>query len=293
VAQESRERESRERESRERESRERESRERENRETAGLLWVDRTASILNSLGDAPRGAGITELSRVHGIPKSTLHRMLTALRGHDFVLQDAETRRYRLGPALARLGHRFLEQFPIRQAARPHLRGLADRIGLACYLSVLQNREAVCVETAEGQYGSLSLFVRVGRSMPPHTSAAAKVLLAYQPEQQAREILRRVGPLHRFTPFSKTSPEDVLGELREVRALGHARCTEELQVGVVALSVPVFGAGGHVEASLTAVGPAGVMTPDFERDVLAGLNAAARAISEDLGHRRRAASAEV
>lgn len=256
----------------------------ESRESAGLLWVDRTVSILNSLADAPRGAGITELSRAHGVPKSTLHRMLTALRSYDFVLQDAETRRYRLGPALARLGNRFLEQFPIRQAARPHLRALAERTGVACYLSVLQDRDAVCVETAEGNYGSLSLFVRVGRSMPFHTSAAGKALLAFQPEQRARQILQRLGPLPRFTPFSKTSVEDVLGDLREVRALGHARSTEELQVGVVALSVPVFAAGGHVAASLTAVGPAAVFTAAAEAAILGGLHAAARAISEDLGH---------
>lgn len=255
-------------------------------EAASLLWVDRTVRILGSLADAPRGAGITELSQAHGIPKSTLHRMLTALRGHDFVLRDAETRRYRLGPALARLGYRFLDQFPIRQAARPHLRALAERTGLACYLSLLQDREAVCVETEEGQYGSLSLFVRVGRAMPFHTAAAGKALLAFQPEARAREVLARLGPLERYTPLSKIGLDEVLHDLAEVRALGYARSVEELQTGVVAFSVPVFGAGEHVEASLTAVGPAAAFTLEAEPLILTALQATSRAISRDMGHRR-------
>jgi IclR family acetate operon transcriptional repressor len=92
-----------------------------------LIWVDRTVTVLTTLARSPQGAGISELSRLHGVPKSTLHRMLNALKTHGFVAQDPSTRRYLLGPELIHLGQRTAR----RRSSKRDLASAASREQMA------------------------------------------------------------------------------------------------------------------------------------------------------------------
>lgn len=69
--------------------------------------VDRIVTILTFLSGAGKGLGITELYDSCDLPKSTLHRALNSLMEYGFVLQDVQTKRYRLGPAVYALGQAF------------------------------------------------------------------------------------------------------------------------------------------------------------------------------------------
>jgi DNA-binding IclR family transcriptional regulator len=48
--------------------------------------------------------GIADLARGTGLLPSDVHRILASLRAHHYIWQDPETKKYRLGVALMRLG---------------------------------------------------------------------------------------------------------------------------------------------------------------------------------------------
>ena len=71
--------------------------------------VERAAIILKELGSEGGRLGVTELSDRLGLAKATIYGLLRALEAHQMVEQDAETGKYRLGPALLQLGNEVTE----------------------------------------------------------------------------------------------------------------------------------------------------------------------------------------
>ena len=68
--------------------------------------VTKAIEIINYLAQdtGNRGIGVSELSRVLGMGKSTVHRLLDTLSFYGYVEQDGETNQYRLGWELYKIG---------------------------------------------------------------------------------------------------------------------------------------------------------------------------------------------
>jgi len=218
-----------------------------------LIWVDRTVEVLTSLAEAPHGSGITELSRRHHIPKSTLHRMLNSLRRHEFIVQDNLTRRYRLGPALIRLGQPFSAGEALRRSSSPYLRRLSTETGCTAFLTVWSEGDPVCTALAEGRAGGSS--VAAGSRLPLHAAAAARALLAFMPEAAARDLILSSAPFPPLTDTTPTAPEDVLHQVQETRRRGYAISRDESRPGQSSVAAPVFGGSGRAIAALAVQGP--------------------------------------
>jgi DNA-binding IclR family transcriptional regulator len=92
---------------------------------------------------------------------STLHRIITVLKRHGIVTQDPQSKKYRLGYAAIDLGRRAASSLPIRQAADPVMRRLAEETGETIVLTVVNDARdrAVCIESVECR---LDVRVRVG-----------------------------------------------------------------------------------------------------------------------------------
>jgi DNA-binding IclR family transcriptional regulator len=246
-----------------------------------LIWVDRTVEVLTSLSESPHGAGITELSRRHRIPKSTLHRMLNSLRRHDFIVQDSLTRRYRLGPALIRLGQPYSVGEALRRASVPYLRRLAAETGCNAFLAVWSGGEPVVVATAEGRMAGPDLAIQPATRLPLHASAASRALLAFMPEAAARSLVLSSAPFEPLTDRTPTAPEDILNIVQETRRRGYAVSREEGRSGVSSVAAPVFGGSGRAIAALTAQGPSELFQEGgLERVIRAVTSAALRLAAE-------------
>src|SRR6266566_5257425 len=96
---------------------------------AMIQSVERAAQILKALGAESPRLGITELSERLGLAKATVHGLLRTLESQELVEQDAETGKYRLGPALLQLGNAFLDNHELRARSLMWAESLATRSG--------------------------------------------------------------------------------------------------------------------------------------------------------------------
>jgi DNA-binding IclR family transcriptional regulator len=244
-----------------------------------LIWVDRTVEVLSSLAEAPHGSGITELSRRHNIPKSTLHRMLNSLRRHEFIVQDNLTRRYRLGPALIRLGQPFSAGEALRRSSVPYLRRLATETSCTAFLTVWSEGDPVCVALADGRAGATG--IASGTHLPLHATAAARALLAFMPEAAARDLILESAPFPPLTDTTPTAPEDVVHSVQETRRRGYAVSRDEARTGQSSVAAPVFGGSGRAIAALAVQGPSELFQEGgLERIIRAVTSASLRLAAE-------------
>lgn len=77
----------------------------------------------------PGGISLTSLAISLEMSKSTVLRLIAPLRDAGMVHQDRDSGRYRLGPAVARLGAAFVDRVDLGVLAADLLRDLARRAG--------------------------------------------------------------------------------------------------------------------------------------------------------------------
>src|SRR4051794_23454839 len=69
----------------------------------GVQVIARAAQILRALDGEPDGLSLSALSERLGLPRSTVHRVVSALSAEGLVAAASPNGRVRLGPELARL----------------------------------------------------------------------------------------------------------------------------------------------------------------------------------------------
>lgn len=238
--------------------------------------LDRYFCLLEAIAAAPSGSSLTELAARTGVPVTTVHRGLRNLLAAGLVAPARPgAKEYVLGGRVLRLAHAGSDLGWIRIQAQPLLDRVANRVNETCFIAKLVGTQVISIARAVPSHG-ISGYVVPGHAMPPHASASAKAILAYQPEAFVDRVLQ--GPLKRLSPRTRTDPATVKRELEEVRRSGLACCTEEIETGLVAYAVPVHLAGAGV---LYSVGTSGLMDR-FGRRQLEPVLAALREAAEDL-----------
>ncbi len=198
---------------------------------------------------------LTELSQVTNFPLSTVHRITGALKEYGLLARDPQSKEYRLGFSAIDLGYRALASLDIPLIARPIMRRLAQQTRETILLTIPNNTRdhSVCIERIDGQY-DLRIHLKVGRQVPLHAGASAKVLLAYFPPDEVDELLRRVG-LPKVACNTITDPKVLREHLTTIRHQGYAFSQNETNEGAWGLAVPILDQQENVVAGLGISAP--------------------------------------
>jgi DNA-binding IclR family transcriptional regulator len=114
-------------------------------------------------------------------PKSSVHRMLATLVNTGFILQDEDTRKYRLTLKLWRLGVPALEQHDLSQVARPYLRSLMRSTDETVHLAVSTNDGNVVYVAKFESQRSIRVQTQLGGVVPSYCTATGRSILANDP----------------------------------------------------------------------------------------------------------------
>ncbi|HLH60779.1 MAG TPA: IclR family transcriptional regulator [Ktedonobacteraceae bacterium] len=240
--------------------------------------VHRIASVLRAFGSQGL-LGITDLAGATGLPKSTTHRLVTALVNEGLLVQDEDSHKYALSLRVTALGASILSSHTVRRSARPILMELRDATHESVHLAVLEGMEAVIIDTEDSYFVVRAVNVP-GQHLPAHAVSTGKVLLAYQWEVRLREILNHT-PLAKYTDRTITDPRLLLEELRSVRSLGYSISCGELEEGIDAVAAPIFDHLGSVVAAVSIGGPSERCRPK-QSEHIAAVTRAGHQISQAL-----------
>jgi DNA-binding IclR family transcriptional regulator len=252
--------------------------------------VDRVLTLLLTLGNQDGPASVSQLADELGDPPSTVHRLLAVLAEQKLVVQDAETRKYRLGPGVLRLSEAYVRSNGLITVAQRHLNELRARTQESVFLTEFINGDAVCVATAQSPR-PLSYFIRIGQRMPYHAAASGRAILAFRSPTEV-ELLLRAERIDRFTDLTPQTLQDALLEVAKTQRQGFAVCDEEMEPGVTAIAAPVLDASETSTASLAVVAPASRLAGERRAMIADLVVEAALRISHELGSKREFLSAQ-
>jgi DNA-binding IclR family transcriptional regulator len=212
--------------------------------------IERAFSVLGTLAEGP--LGVTDLASRARLPKSTVARLLATLGREGAVEQLPGSTRYRLGPRIVTLASGLTDARGLVAIARPTLGTLADDLGEAAGLSVLDGWTAHYVDQVDSP-NPVQVRDWTGTRIPLHAVSSGQVFLAHMaPPVLARYLAE---PLEAFTPRTLTTGPALLERLRDVRRDGHAWVREEYALGITSVAAPIAGADGEVVAAVHVHGP--------------------------------------
>jgi len=204
------------------------------RESApSVLW--KAFDVLGSFSQSRRALTLSEISRGSGLPKSTVHRILTMLLEVKAVERVGP--RYRMGLTIFAMGTCSAEM-ALRDVALPYLERLRRTTGQTVHLAVLDSSDVVYIEKLVSASSPPTPAI-VGGRLPAHATGIGKALLAFSPDG-ARPPGKLDGMLPARTTATVTRPAALRQCLREIRASGVATDRGEAVSGLACVAAPII-----------------------------------------------------
>lgn len=227
-----------------------------------LKSVERAMSILRAFSNLGPDLSLSDLARRVGLAKSVVHRSLASLVDTGFLVQDATTHRYLIGPESLALGLAALSMVDLPRLAQPYMEDMKSQTRETSTLSLLVGNQRVYASQLESPQ-DVRMTVEVGtKRWPLYAGSSGRAILAGFTQEQLDEYLAsaQLSPLTQNTIASKSA---LLASLAIVRDLGYAVSAGERDPWAASVAAPVFGRRGEVLGSISVCGPIFRFTPDL------------------------------
>lgn len=249
-----------------------------------IAAVLKALKILRLFDYESRHMTLTEISAKSDIGKSGVLRILASLEQGQFVKYDEQTKKYKLGVAIYKLGQTAFDFLDVRDVARPILKAFAAETKLHVHLAVLEDEKVIVIDRIYPfeNRGMLSLVSEVGGDVPIHCTGVGKVLTAFSPVEVQERLIRNCD----FCSHSQdtiTDPEAYRALMSQVREQGYAMNWGENEPFITCTTFPIYNLRHEVVAAASGTGLCQTMTGDFLVEVREKLKHACRSISQELG----------
>jgi len=180
---------------------------------------------------------------------STTYRLLGTLKYKDYIEQNPQNLKYKLGYAF--LNKTFLvsnSEANIVKKSMYYLENLRDLTKESVSLAVLDGTNIVYIVKVDS-YELLRTNIEVGRKFPAHKTALGKVLLAHLSSIKFNQ-------LYNIGKFSVNLNISELKQcLEKVRIEGFAIDDGECTPGIRCIAAPIVDATGEVSTAISISGP--------------------------------------
>jgi len=222
-------------------------------DTPGAQTLRRGLGILKLLArHQPEGLRIGEIGRRLGLSKATAVRLTHTLADERFVVHDAASRCYRLGPESFVVGLAAEPSYSLQRLATASLRAFALETGDWVFFSVVQGLEVICLSRETGHGPIPSDALRLGDRHPLGVGAGGLAILAALPDDEVEVALQVNG--HHIDESYPKSPVAVIRHLvAETRERGYAVIPGIVVPGYWALGVPLLQRDGRPVGAIVLV----------------------------------------
>ena len=211
-----------------------------------LVGLEKGLAVIECFDATHQKLTIAEVAQAVGLSRAAARRCLLTLAHLGYA--DYDGKFFRLTVHAMRLGYAYLASTTTPQILQTFVERLSEETNEPSSAATLDGNEMVYVARAAVKR-ILSINVNVGTRLPLFCTSLGRVLLASLDPADAEKRLAEA-PRPEFTQHTITSIPQIRRQLAQVRANGYSLVEEELQVGLISLSVPVYNSKGQTVASI-------------------------------------------
>ncbi len=254
-------------------------------------------AVLESFDTERQRLNATLAAQRAGITRAAARRHLLTLAHLGYLETDGS--HFWLSAKVLRFSGSYLSSARLPRAVQPTLDRLAAQARESFSVAVLEGDAVVIVARSvawtsgigDWDGGSLGAGMtglparrliahglHLGARLPAHATSTGRVLLAAMPRPAFTAWLKGRN-LARLTPYTTVEPKALRELIAGVRLVDHALASEEHELGVHAVAVPLRNAAGQTVAALNAVvSSQRLQAGAIQREILPLLHEAARTL---------------
>jgi len=236
-------------------------------------------AVLESFDTERQRLNATLAAERAGLTRAAARRHLLTLAHLGYLETDGSY--FWMSPKVLRFSGSYLASSRLPRALQPTLNRLAAQTQESFSAVVLDGEEVVIVARS-GSYAAptrvLAYGLHLGARLPAHATSTGRVLLAALSPAELTEWLK-ARRLSRLTPQTITQARELRQRIAQTRKDDFCFASEEHELGVQAMAVPLRDMQGRTVAALNVVLSGGRYQEDaLRRDLLPLLFDAAREV---------------
>ncbi len=195
--------------------------------------------------ERPRST-LSEIAAQSGLARAVARRNLLTLQHLGYV--STQDRYFFLTPRVLELGYSYLSSLRLTDLAQEAMERLSQRVRESSSLGVLDGNEIVYIARIPVRR-LMSVALGVGSRLPAFATSIGRILLAAKSDAELAGWLRS----HTFrpmTPHTLHKTRALKAEILRVRRYGYAFVSQELELGLCSIAVPIRSASGQVVCGL-------------------------------------------
>lgn len=217
-----------------------------------LAPVENALDVLDVFEGEAQALSMNRIMAVTGIHKSAAYRLVKVLVARGYLMRDAVSATYRLGPRVVSLASRQTQELAVIERARPLLKRLSAKTGLTAQLCLLDGTDVICLlkEDVSPDAKPMKMDIRA----PAYCTSPGKCLLAAMDDAQIERRFRGF-KFEAYTSRTTGSTAALVSAAKRARADGYATSEGELAEGFFSAAFPVRGEGGKVVSAVSVCAP--------------------------------------
>lgn len=245
--------------------------------------IDRSVAILDLYSQGEYELSPTDVAKKLDISTSTAFRTMAALYKVGLLVMSSSKGKYCLGPKILNYSRAYMASLKLNNVALPHIKKLNEVTKETVGLDIIDDdNNRICVATVDSK-NTIRRVLVVGEKAPIHAGAPSKILLAFMPEEKAKEILKSK-KLIKKTDQTKTKISEIMQDVEFARKNGYSFSKGENDEHAYAISAPVKKHTGETIAVLSIAGITILLTQELQDKYIQLVQQTASAISHDLGY---------
>jgi IclR family transcriptional regulator, pca regulon regulatory protein len=210
-------------------------------------------AVLESFDTERQRLNATLAAERAGLTRAAARRHLLTLAHLGYLETDGSY--FWMAPKVLRFSGSYLASSRLPRALQPTLNRLAAQT-MESFSAVVLDGEEVVIVARSGSYGApsrvLAYGLHLGARLPAHATSTGRVLLAGLSAPKLADWLKGRS-LPRLTPHTITQARELRQRIAQVRKDDFCFASEEHELGVQALAVPLRDMQGHTVAALNVV----------------------------------------
>lgn len=241
--------------------------------------IKQAAQVLFCLAESDAShMSLTEICAKVGIHSGRAFSILHSLQKFGLTQRNIGGKGYSLGPSLLTLSRKVLDSFDAPRLAEPILKNLAKKADSTATLGLMVDDQIMVIAKYEGGK-DVGLTVRIGRQHSITHGVEGKAIVAFLPEKEQNEILKRKDLFFHGNP-EKLDRKRLMNEFEKCRRLGYALDLGEMNPRFNAVAAPVFGPSGTPIGQITVIG---ILSTSWAKELGPLVADAGKELSRQLG----------
>lgn len=242
----------------------------------GMAGLAKGLAILEGFDKSRPKMTVTQAAEFAGLSPASARRCLLTLLDAGYLSHDGK--HFRPTPRMVRMSAAYLSTSPLASHTQPFLDEARDILDESISLAVWDADQCLFIARASATQ-LVSTDIAVGVRLPAHASATGRALLSAMKDDDVRAFFE-LHPAVKRTQLTVTNVEELIQIIKDTRELGYAVSSEELELGMHSLAVPVEDSRGTCVGAISVSASTGRITLE---DLVSKSQPVLRQAAEELG----------